>query len=615
MTDAMVHRGPNDRGVYVAPGVALGARRLSIVDLEGGHQPFASEEGDVWAVQNGEIYNHEALRRGLMRDGHRFRSRCDTEILPHLYEEHGTDLAKRLRGMFGIAVWDERRRRGLVVRDRLGIKPLYYTRVGNLLLFASELKALLASGLVEARLDRSAIGAFLVFGFTPAPLTPLEGVRKLMPGEQLIVGDGEVEVDRYWRYPEPVADESMTFEEAAGTLPERLDESVRMRLMSDVPLGSMLSGGLDSSLITALMARASSEPVKTFSVGFRESGNDNELSDARLVARELATDHQELQLSFSDTSIDLDDLVWFLDEPLADLSSLGFLALSRLAVQHVTVALSGQGADELLGGYAKHRAAVACAHWRRVPSSLRRLGESAAGRGPARARRVSRTLAAPDPVDRLLGMSSRLEPSVLSTLFHGDGALDAEATARLAVAERLGDVADDPLPATLFIDGQLALVDDMLHYFDRASMAQSLEVRVPFLDHEFVEFCAKIPARYKIRHLKTKAVLKHAASGLVPDRIVDKRKIGFFNSSVGAWFTAQTGGALQEYLLGRPLACGEILDETEVRRLVGRHVDGGGGVNPHLLLSILMLEVWLTTFLPRARAVSAPEAESVSLAG
>jgi len=613
MVDAMQHRGPDDRGLHVSPGAALGARRLSVVDVEGGHQPFANEDQRTWAVQNGEIYNHETIRRQLATRGHRFLSRCDTEILPHLYEEEGPELVHRLRGMFGLAIWDQRRRRGLIVRDRLGIKPLYYARVGDLLLFASELKALLASGLVETRLDRGAIGAYLVFGFTPAPLTPLEGIRKLMPGERLIVEDGRVEVDRYWRYPVPAADESMTFEEAADGLLERLDESVRMRLMADVPLGSMLSGGLDSSLVTALMARATGEPVKTFSVGFCETGADNELEDARTVARHLGTDHHELELSFSEASVELDDLVWFLDEPLADLSSLGFLALSQLAVQHVTVALSGQGADELLGGYAKHRAATACAHWRRLPAPLRRAGEAAAARGPARARRIARTFAASNPVDRLLGMSSRLEPSVLATLFRDGGGVDAEAAARHAVAERLGDVADDPLPATLYIDGQLALVDDMLHYFDRASMAHSLEVRVPFLDHELVEFCATIPARHKIRRLETKAVLKHAARGLVPDRIIDKRKVGFFNSSVGGWFSAQAEGALQDYLLGRPLECGAILDEDETRRLVKQHVEGGGGVNPHLLLSILMLEVWLTTYVPRARSLPTPEPLPVRL--
>jgi asparagine synthase (glutamine-hydrolysing) len=573
MSSAMVHRGPDDSGAYLADGVALAARRLSVVDVAGGHQPFANEDRSVWAVQNGELYNHAAIREQLWREGHTLASRCDTEILPHLYEQRGTAFPRHLRGMFGIAVWDERRARGLLARDRLGIKPLYYVEVDGLLLFASELKALLASGLVVPRLDHAAVVSYLTFGFTPAPLTPLQGVRKLMPGELLTVEGGRIVSERFWRYPEPAPDPSLGLEDAAERLLELLDESVRMRLMSDVPLGAMLSGGLDSSLITALMAGAMSEPVKTFSVGFRESGGDNELADAREVASCLGADHHELELSYTDQDVDLAELVWFLDEPLADLSSLGFLALSQLAKRHVSVALSGQGADELFGGYAKHRAAVMAAQWRRLPGPLRTTGQLLAACGPARARRAARTFAATNSVDRLLGMSSRLEPGVVDSLLRPEVVADGRTAARAAVESRLGTVADDPLPATLFIDGQLALVDDMLHYFDRASMAHSLEVRVPFLDHELVEFAATIPAAHKIHRLQTKVVLKRAARGLVPDRIVDKRKIGFFNSAVGGWFNAQAAGVIDDFLLAPSPAVGELLDTTELRRLVRRHME------------------------------------------
>lgn len=602
MTEAMAHRGPNDRGIFTDPGVALGARRLSVIDVEGGHQPFSNEDERVWAVQNGEIYNHDDLRSRLRGQGHSFRSRCDTEVLPHVYEERGVDMVRDLRGMFAIAVWDGRERRGLIARDPLGIKPLYYAQAGDLVLFASELKSLLASGLIPIDLDRRAIGAYLFYGFTPGPHTPLLHVKKLMPGEMLVTEDGALRLERYWRYPEPAPDDSMTGEDAAEELLERLEESVRMRLMADVPLGSMLSGGLDSSLITALMARNMSAPVQTFAVGFREAGRDNELADAREVAAYLGANHHELELSYSEATIDLADLCWFIDEPVADLSSLGFLALSRLAAQHVTVALTGQGADELLGGYTKHKAASLAARWQQLPAFVRRAAESVGGHGPARVRRAARTLSAGNPVDRLLATSGRPEPRTLALLFRGDFGAEAEAAARSAVIERAGTVPDDPLAAMLYIDGQLALVDDMLHYFDRASMAHSLEVRVPFLDRELVEFCATIPTRHKIRRLETKAVLKDAARGLVPDRIIDKRKVGFFNSSVGGWFSAQADGALEQYLLSGPLACGELLDEEAIHRIVREHAQGTADVHPHLLLSILMLEVWLTTFLPRALA-------------
>jgi len=615
MTDSMTHRGPNDRGTYAAPGVALGVRRLSVVDVEGGHQPFSDEEGEIWAIQNGEIYNHRDLRESLAGDGHRFRSRCDTEVLPHLYERHGPAFQPHLRGMFGLAVWDGRRRRAVVARDRLGIKPLYHARRGDLLVFASELKSLLASGLVEPELDYEAIESYLAFGFVPAPRTPLAGVFKLQPGHRLVVEDGAVRDESYWRYPEPDPAPKRPAGEVAEELLAELEESVRLRLMSDVPLGAMLSGGLDSSLIVALMARNMSEPVKTFSVGFRGAGEGNELADAREIATRFGTDHHELELSLADQAVDLDQLVWFLDEPLADLSSLGFLALSQLAAQHVTVALSGQGADELLGGYLKHRAAALCGYWNRLPGPVRAAGTKLAPHARGRLERSARTIAAPDAASRLVAMSSKLDETERRRLARGElAALDGGAAER-AVRALLGDVPDDPLPTTLYLDGQLALVDDMLHYFDRASMAHSLEVRVPFLDHRLVEYCATIPAALKVDgRLRTKSVLKLASRGLVPDRIIDKRKIGFFRDSVDGWLTAQARGAISDYLLGPSPAYAALLDRTEVERLAVARPDGTVSGNPHLVLSILILEIWLSSYLPRALAPAAPARERITLA-
>ena len=611
MTDAMAHRGPNDRGTYVSPGAAIGARRLSIIDVEGGHQPFANEDGTVWAAQNGELYNHASIRDGLRGHGHRFASRCDTEILPHLYEEHGPRFPVELRGMFGIAVWDERRRRGVVARDRLGIKPIYYAVCGDVLVFASELKSLLASGLVPTDLDYEAIDAYLTLGFFPAPATPLAAVKKLEPGCVLLVEDGRVEQVRYWSYPEPTLERGGDLEEWSARLLAELEESVRLRLMSDVPLGAMLSGGLDSSLIVALMAKQMDRPVQTFAVGFREAGEGNELADARFVAETLGAEHHELELSFAEETISLDRLVWHLDEPLADLSSLGFIALSGLAAQHVTVALSGQGADELLGGYRKHRAAAIAGSWQRLPAPARRAALAAMRRGPARLRRPVETLAASNPAERLLAMSGALAPSLRNRLVRGPLAeLDGGAALR-AIDYRLGDVPDAPLPAALYLDAQLGLADDMLHYFDRASMAHSLEVRVPFLDHKVVELCAAMPSGLKVRRLETKHVLKHAARGLVPDRIIDKPKIGFFNSAVDDWFRAQTRGAISDYLLGPSPRYAEMIDRAEVERLVTSHADRSDAGNGYALLSILMLEVWLSEYLPRSLSYERPEREKI----
>jgi asparagine synthase (glutamine-hydrolysing) len=612
MTDAMTHRGPNDRGTYVADGVALGVRRLSIVDVEAGHQPVANEDETVWAVQNGELYNHEDVRASLRARGHSFATRCDTEILPHLYEDAGTALPEKLRGKFGLAVWDGRKRSALVARDRLGVKPMYYAEVGDVVVFASELKSLLASGLVDAKLDYEAIDSFLTFGFVPGPLTPLAQVRKLMPGERLIVDNAGVRTETYWSYPEPSPVE-MTLDEASEGLIAGLDESVRLRLMSDVPLGAMLSGGIDSSVIVALMARHMTEPVKTFSVGFAEAGRGNELADARLVAEHFGTDHHELELSFADQTVDLAELVWFMDEPLADLSSLGFLALSQLAATEVTVALSGQGADELLGGYRKHRAAALAATWGRLPRPLRSAGEAVLGRAPARLRRPAETLRATDPVERLLAASGRLSKELRHRLVTGPLAeLDGTTGERIA-RERLGGVDGDVLAAALHLDGQLGLVDDMLHYFDRASMAHSLEVRVPFLDHHLVEFAATIPTRHKVRRLDTKHVLKHGVRGLIPDRIIDKPKIGFFHNAVDSWFRAQTRGAISDYLLGPDPRYAEVLDRGEVERLVRGHASGSDTRNARVLLSVLLLEVWLSSYLPRALAPAAAEQEPVTV--
>ena len=613
MTDAMTHRGPNDRGIHTADGVALGVRRLSIVDVEGGHQPLSNEDGSVWAIQNGELYNQRAIRSELAQDGHLFRTSCDTEVIPHLYERYGASFPTQLRGMFALAVWDEGQRRAVISRDRLGIKPLYHARVGDLLIFASELKSLLSTGLVDTELDLEAIDAYLNFGFFPAPRTPLAAVSKLLPGHSLIVGNGETKIEQYWEYPRwSPSPDRRSVKSYAEELLSLLDESVRLRLMSDVPLGAMLSGGIDSSVIVALMAHHMSEPVKTFSVGFSGSPESNELADAHFVAQRLGTEHYELELSITEDAVELEELVWYLDEPLADLSSLGFLALSELAAKHVTVALSGQGADELLAGYRKHRLAGFVGAARRLPPVVRRsAARAAAAHGSNRLRRVTRVAAMDDPVERLTEMTSQLSEDVRRALYHEPLAAVAGGGGREAVARRFRDAPDNPLPATLYLDAQLALPDDMLHYFDRASMAHSLEVRVPFLDHKLVEFCATIPPGLKLRRgTTTKYVLKQAARGLIPDRIIDKPKIGFFNATIDRWFQAQADRAIPKHLFASDARYARLLQTEEVHRLVERHRRTWNRRDGRLLLAILMLEVWLSTYLPRATArhssVSAP---------
>jgi asparagine synthase (glutamine-hydrolysing) len=602
MTDVLRHRGPNDRGIFTAPGVAFGVRRLSIIDVEGGHQPFPNEDETVWGMQNGELYNHESTRAELERGGHRFRSRCDTEILPHLYEQVGDQLPARLRGKFAVAVWDGRRRRALVARDRLGVKPLYYAVAGDLVVFASELKAVLASGLVDPKLDLEAIDAYLTLGYFACPSTPFESVRKLPPGHCLVIDD-EVRETAYWSFPQAQPDPTLTEATAAEELLAELEEAVKLRLMSDVPLGAMLSGGLDSSLLVALMARNMSQPVDTFSVGFVEDGSGSELGDAKLVANALGARHHELTLSVAESAVALEDLVWALDEPLADLSALGFMALSELAAQHVTVAIAGQGSDELFGGYSRHRRAALIERADRLP----RVAVSSVARGlrlgGGRYERFGNALRARDAADRYLA----LRTPMLDTRLRGEIVRDPlrrdNARASQVVARHAEGLAGGALDETLFLDAQLGLVDDMLHYSDRVSMAHSLEVRVPFLDHHVVELAARIPASLKVHDGTTKHLVKRIARGLIPDEIIDKPKTGFFNRATETWLHAQLQGAAGDYLLADQPATGSLIDFSRVRPLVSkpkrtrRESEG--------LLALLMLEVWLSSFVPRALAIAA----------
>jgi len=599
----MRHRGPDDAGFHLDDRAAIGVRRLSIIDVVDGHQPFANERGNVVAAQNGELYNHEEIRRRLERDGHVFTSRCDTEILPHLYEAEGDDMPQSLLGMFAFALWDAERQRALIVRDRLGKKPLYYAEVGDVLVFGSELKAVLASGLVPTDLDLEALDLLLALGYVPGPRTLLRHVRKLLPGHQLVVAQDRVKVEQYWRYPSPDADPTRSESEWEEELIDLLRDAVRIRLMSDVPLGAMLSGGLDSSLIVALMAAESTRPVQTFSVGFAGVA-DNELPFARETARSLGAEHHELELSLDDP-VDIEGLIWSLDEPIADLSAIGFSALSQLTARHVTVALSGQGADELLAGYDRYRQAAAIERWSRAPASVRRAVGVAAAVAPARIRRGAAAAAAADPV--VAGAIARSEwlETVRSRSARGGLEQVNPSVVETALADRVDGAPRHGLARTLVLDAQLSLVDDMLHYFDRTSMASSLEVRVPFLDHRLVELCAQMPVSLKLSGGTTKAILRSAARGLVPEAVLSRPKVGFFSGAVGHWFDRQIGGEIVDRLLDPSAQFAAYVDQKEVEQLLGRR---GSYRSSKLLLTLLMLEVWLGSYLPRAAAIR-PTAE------
>jgi asparagine synthase (glutamine-hydrolysing) len=608
MTDAIVHRGPDEEGLFLGPGVALGMRRLSIIDVAGSHQPVCNETRSVRAVFNGEIYNFRELRAELERRGHRLRTDGDGETIVHLYEELGTRFVERLSGMFAIALWDSVNRRLVLARDRMGVKPLYYAIGPAGLAFASELKALLAGGLVDRELDPVGAELFLAHGFVPGPHTLLRGVKKLMPASVAVWENGTLTTEDYWTpWDEPVAEAGHNWEEDQERLLELIRGATRARMVSDVPLGVMLSGGLDSSLITALMAEASSRPVKTFSIGFAEEADANELADARAVAQRLGTDHHELTTSAIDHPDLLEETLWHLEEPIADVSAIGMLLLSRLARQSVTVALSGQGADELLAGYRKHDVAFAASLLSRLPVPVRplaRVGGRSAPAGSTVARGLT-AIGTSDPATRLLAMSRVVQPHErVQLLARPFGVPDAEHEIIQVVRNHLPGIAKaaaagrrlSPLGETLYLDTRLALVDNMLLYFDKTSMATSLEVRVPFMDREVVSFCMSLPDSRRIWRLRRKELLRRASRGLVDESIIGKKKRGFFHPALAAWLQVHRDALVHETLLGeRAAGRGQYRPEA-VRELV--RAAGEGGKKPaQRLFSLLLLEKWQQLFL------------------
>jgi asparagine synthase (glutamine-hydrolysing) len=608
MTAAIEHRGPDEDGHFLEPGVALGMRRLSVIDPAGSPQPVASEDGEITAVFNGEIYNFRELRAELEARGHRFATRGDGETIVHLYEELGPRFVERLRGMFAIALWDRPRRRLVLARDRMGVKPLYVAETDAGLAFASEVKSLVAGGLVRPRLDPAAAELFMAWGYVPGPLTLFAGVHKLDPATYLVHEAGEVvERRRYWSpWDAPPEGVGSSVEEDGERLLELLRTATRARMVSDVPLGVMLSGGLDSSLITALMAEVSKRPVQTFSVGFVEDAAANELADARHVARRLGTDHHELETSALDHPDLLDDALRHLEEPIADLSCVGLLLLSRLARETVTVALSGQGADELLGGYRKHQVAHGADLLRALPPARAAVALAARAGAPESARARGLTaLSVADPVERMLAMSRVVQPRERLALFTPEflGETDVGEPARRHREELAGRSA---LTQTLYLDSRLALVDNMLLYFDKMSMATSLEVRVPFMDHDLVSFCFALPDSRKVRRGNRKELLKRVSRGLIDDEIIDKRKRGFFRSALGSWLRAQQGGLLEQTLLDPRTAERGLYRRPEVESLL--RASGGGDIKAdQRLFCLFLLERWMREWVDAPAPVPAAE--------
>jgi len=595
MCDTIVHRGPDDEGVYTAPHIGLGQRRLAIIDLD--HRaaaPMPNEDGSVWITFNGEIYNFRALRRELEEKGHRFRSEGDTEVIVHLYEEHGTDCVERLRGMFAFAIWDAPRRRLFAARDRMGQKPFFFTSTGRAFVFASEIKAILENPDVAVVPNFHAIDEYLTYQYVPSPLTAFEGIEKLPPGHSLLCDtNGNVEIRRYWEPPSPRKTEAPA-EEIAEELRERIQECVRMRLVSDVEVGAFLSGGVDSSTIVAFMSRLSSKAVRTFSIGFEDQNND-ELPQARMVAALYGTDHHEMIVR-PDAADVLPLLVHHYNEPFADSSALPTYYVSKLTREHVKVALSGDGGDENFAGYLSYQAVSAWSRADLLPHVLRRVaggGMSAVlDRLPyanitARANRAFHMLASTLP-ERFLLQSTIVKPQEKQAIYtrHFKSLVAGKTTpVHLPWDEEM-----DALDWMMRHDQRFYLADCLMVKTDVASMASGLEVRAPLLDHELVEFCASIPSRLKRSASGGKTILKRAVRELLPDEILNKPKRGF-SLPVAAWFRGQLAGWLRSTLLDERFRARGLFDAAFVARLVDDHISGRRDY-ANRLWALLFLELW-----------------------
>jgi len=575
MSRRLTHRGPDSDGFFNSDGVALAMRRLSIIDLEHGDQPIANEDGSVVVVQNGEIYNYRELRAELERRGHRFATDSDTEVLVHLYEEHGDGFAERLRGMFAVAIWDGRERRLVLARDRFGIKPLYYSLAGGALSFASELKALMEQPGFSRRIEPRAVAAYLAFNSIPAPLTIFAEARKLPAGTLFAWRDGEVKETRYAR-PAPVAAERARrgpAGELAAELRETLRDSIRAHLVADVPVGVLLSGGVDSAGIAALAAGEQSEPVKTFSVGFEEASFD-ELDRARLVAERYRTDHHEIVLRPDAVEL-FPKLVEAFDEPFGDSSALPTYLVSELAAGEVKVALSGEGGDELFGGYYTYVADLLAARVGRLAALAAPLAEllpSSDGKASFdyKAKRFARGAHLP-PLERhhawkeIFGTDQRA-----ALLGDRDPGWDPVDLYRDRYAETAGA---EPLARLQDVDLGIYLVDDLLVKTDRSSMAHSLELRVPFLDNEVAAMALGLSTPLKVRGLAKKRLLRQALAPLLPREILRGRKQGF-SIPVAAWLRGPLQGFAREVLSAETLSRQGWLDPTAVTAMLDRHCAG-----------------------------------------
>jgi asparagine synthase (glutamine-hydrolysing) len=607
MAGAIAHRGPDDEGFFVAERVTLGMRRLSIIDLAGGHQPIANEDESLWLVCNGEIYNYREIRTDLLARGHRFRTGSDVEVLLHLYEEMGEQFLERVSGMFAVALWDVRRERLIVARDRLGIKPLYYVETGGRLAFGSEIKALLQLPFVNAAIDGEALREYLGFGYSVAPLTIFKGVRKLPPATMLVWDRDGSRQTTYWRMPERV-ERGVSEVRWIERVRHELDRAVAEHMVSDVPIGAFLSGGIDSSAIVGLMARHSTQPVNTYSIGYAGGAAAdyyNELDYAKIVAKRFKTRHTEIPVSPNAAAL-LPHLLWHVEEPISDSAIVTTFLVSELAARSVKVILSGVGGDELFAGYKRYLGEFYSKRYRKIPGWIRRqivaplAGSLPSGRQSRvmdLARYTRKFVAASDLTwdEQYRAYVEICDRGRLAALLTG-GAAGVGGFERICAMEQ----ADDALLRLMRVDQRTQLAEDLLLLTDKVTMATSIECRVPFLDHRLVELAAHIPAAIKMRHGELKHLLKAALKGVVPDEILLRGKRGF-GAPMGAWLSSELK-TLRDHLLSEQVVGARgWLSWPAVREVLREH-DTHREDYTDLLLVLVNLEIWSRLFLDRRSA-------------
>jgi asparagine synthase (glutamine-hydrolysing) len=624
MTGSLTHRGPDEGGYHRDAKAALGHRRLSIIDLTTGQQPLYNEDRTVSVVFNGEIYNFEDIRRRLIDRGHRFDTRSDTETIVHAYEEWGEACVEQFRGMFAFAIRDERNDTLFLARDRFGKKPVFYAAYGGTFLFASEMKAILADPRFTREIDEEALASYFMLSYIPAPLTIFKGIHKLLPGHTLTVRGGRIEQRRYWDLafkPDRHRREADVMDE----LRQRLNEAVRIRLMSEVPLGAFLSGGIDSSAVVAFMAMSSDAPVNTFTIGFagETGGLEDERRYARMTSERYRTRHHEYEVQ-PDLRGVVDAIVRSFDEPFADDSTIPSYFVCQTARQHVTVALSGLGGDEAFLGYERYLGFRLGQWFNRVPASIRSgvirplvgwLPEPSSGGN--RINHVKRFVrsAVDDEASRYLGFVTKMAPEYRNSLFRSGGArsIDAHQAAQDRFLSHYRQApAEDPIDRMLYCDVQTYLPDDILALTDRVSMSHSLEVRVPFLDHELFEFAATIPADMKMKWLQKKHLLKKSLATLLPKPVLTHKKQGFVGP-MSRWLKTDLRGQTLDALSPKRLERHGLFDGATVSRILSDHFDGRE-TNDTLIWSLVMFQTWFDQYVdePRPQAVTDPRERRAS---